>query len=80
MRTLSADDFPEILQDHSHVFVDFFAPWCPPCMKMLPEFRKASNLIGIEIIFSLKCCSLLFRAGSLNRDAAADATADAKNH
>ena len=24
--------------------VDFFAPWCPPCMNLLPEFRKASQL------------------------------------
>lgn len=24
-------------------FVDFFAPWCPPCMQLLPEFRKAAR-------------------------------------
>ncbi|CAF0707832.1 unnamed protein product, partial [Brachionus calyciflorus] len=27
-------------------FVDFFAPWCPPCMNLLPEFRKSSQLEG----------------------------------
>lgn len=24
------------------VLVDFYAPWCPPCLKLLPELRKAS--------------------------------------
>jgi DnaJ homolog subfamily C member 10 len=23
--------------------IDFFAPWCPPCMNLLPEFRKSSS-------------------------------------
>ena len=35
----------------SGVFIDFFAPWCPPCMSLLPEFRKASTLIGGQITF-----------------------------
>lgn len=25
-------------------FIDFYAPWCPPCMRLLPEFRKASKM------------------------------------
>jgi len=32
------------LNDKLGFFVDFFAPWCPPCMNLLPEFRKASKL------------------------------------
>lgn len=24
-------------------FIDWYAPWCPPCKKLLPEIRKASQ-------------------------------------
>ncbi len=40
MRTLVAADFPEVVEDGAPVFVDFFAPWCPPCLNLLPEYRK----------------------------------------
>lgn len=30
--------------------VDFFAPWCPPCMNLLPEFRKSSKLATTKTI------------------------------
>ncbi|KAI3379249.1 hypothetical protein SNEBB_008379 [Seison nebaliae] len=26
-------------------FVDFFAPWCPPCMQLIPQFRRAAQNI-----------------------------------
>ena len=28
--------------------VDFFAPWCPPCQKLLPEVRKASRALATD--------------------------------
>ena len=40
MRVLLASDFPAVVSDGSPVFVDFFAPWCPPCLNLLPEYRK----------------------------------------
>jgi len=59
METLVASDFPDILhQSRGGVFVDFFAPWCPPCMALLPEFRKASTLIGGSVTFGTLDCTV----------------------
>lgn len=48
---LTPQKFPKVLNDGSTWFVDFYAPWCPPCMKLLPEFRKASKLVSTPINF-----------------------------
>merc|ERR1719220_1710969 len=59
METLTGADFPDILSaNNAGVFVDFFAPWCPPCMGLLPEFRKASTLIGGQITFGTVDCTI----------------------
>ena len=49
METLVASDFPEVITSGQPVIIDFFAPWCPPCMNFLPEFRKASTIIGGQV-------------------------------
>ena len=46
---LTPDDFPTVMHDSKNYFIDFFAPWCPPCMKLLPEWRKAGRQIGDTI-------------------------------
>ncbi|KAL3855342.1 hypothetical protein ACJMK2_014558 [Sinanodonta woodiana] len=38
-------------------FIDFFAPWCPPCMKLLPEFRKAAKNYGEVVNFGTVDCA-----------------------
>ena len=42
LSALGPDEFPAALRDGRPRVVDFFAPWCPPCMRLLPELRKAS--------------------------------------
>ncbi|KAL4217269.1 DnaJ subfamily C member 10 [Mactra antiquata] len=40
-------------------FIDFFAPWCPPCMRLLPEFRKtAKNFRGQVVNFGTVDCTI----------------------
>eukprot|EP00095_Tigriopus_kingsejongensis_P011857 maker-scaffold180_size281610-snap-gene-0.26 protein:Tk11857 transcript:maker-scaffold180_size281610-snap-gene-0.26-mRNA-1 annotation:"-like protein subfamily c member 10" len=57
MTTMGTSDFPEILES-AGVFIDFFAPWCPPCLNLLPEFRKASLHIGGSIMFGTVDCTV----------------------
>lgn len=40
--TLNPSKFPNCLNDGHPWLIEFYAPWCPPCMKLLPEFRKVS--------------------------------------
>jgi len=58
METLTAADFPDIITSGDPVFVDFFAPWCPPCMNLLPQFRKASTFIGGQVSFGTVDCTV----------------------
>lgn len=49
VRALTPEDFPGVMHDDNRYFIDFFAPWCPPCMKLLPEWRKAGRQFGNRI-------------------------------
>jgi len=55
MKTLLADNFPEAISSSSGpVFIDFFAPWCPPCLNLLPEYRKAATKVGIQLLIEVE--------------------------
>ena len=59
MRTLMPSDFPDITRGENPVFIFFFAPWCGPCMRLLPEFRRASTLTKEQrVIFGTIDCSI----------------------
>ncbi|XP_051160917.1 dnaJ homolog subfamily C member 10-like [Leptopilina boulardi] len=45
VRALSAEKILSILKrenGNEAWFIDWYAPWCPPCLEFLPELRKAS--------------------------------------
>lgn len=62
LHTLSDIDFPDVLQNSdgpkSAWFVDFYAPWCPPCMQLLPELRKASRMFEDTVNFGTIDCTI----------------------
>lgn len=39
-------------------FVDFYAPWCPPCLRLLPELRKASQTFDPVVRFGTVDCTI----------------------
>lgn len=58
LKSMSPSDFPSILQQDRPIFLDFFAPWCPPCMQLLPQFRKASKKSGRLANFGTIDCTV----------------------
>jgi len=60
VQTLGPDDFPaKVTRPDLPFFVDFFAPWCPPCMRLLPEYRKAARSFDYnEVGFGTVDCTI----------------------
>ena len=40
---ISNEDFNKIISSHRIVLIDFYAPWCGPCLKMAPMFKKLAE-------------------------------------
>ncbi|XP_049766880.1 dnaJ homolog subfamily C member 10-like [Schistocerca cancellata] len=57
MRSITPEEFLQQTQEGGSFFVDFFAPWCPPCLRLLPELRKASGTLGGSVTFATLDCS-----------------------
>ncbi|ESP03215.1 hypothetical protein LOTGIDRAFT_171701 [Lottia gigantea] len=59
LENLGPGDFPNrVVLSQDNWFVDFFAPWCPPCMKLLPEFKRAAKDFGENVHFGTVDCTV----------------------
>nr|XP_037291843.1 dnaJ homolog subfamily C member 10-like [Rhipicephalus microplus] len=47
----------KVLKGRTTWLVDFFAPWCPPCMRTLPELRKVSRSFEDTMFGVVDCTS-----------------------
>ena len=41
--------FEDVLKSHNLVLIDFWAPWCGPCLKMSPILDEISNERGLWV-------------------------------
>ncbi|CAG4989176.1 Thiosulfate sulfurtransferase GlpE [Dyadobacter sp. CECT 9275] len=42
-RGMTSSDFQKLVRSKNVVLIDFYAPWCQPCVKMLPTIHKLTN-------------------------------------
>jgi thioredoxin 1 len=42
----------EVLQSDKPVIVDFWAPWCTPCLRMAPTFERLAGEYADKITFA----------------------------
>ncbi len=50
--TLTNDNFKKTIEENEFVIVDFWAPWCDPCVKFTPTFEAAAKK-NKDIIFGM---------------------------
>jgi len=53
---MEPDQFAKLMQSDELVFIDFYAPWCSPCIKMMPmidkmkvEYQNKINIVKVNV-------------------------------
>ena len=49
---LNKDNFKEVIEKNDFVIVDFWAPWCEPCVDFTPTFEAAAAA-NPDIVFGM---------------------------
>lgn len=50
--TLNKENFKETIENNDFVIVDFWAPWCDPCVAFTPTFEAAAEK-NPDIVFGM---------------------------
>lgn len=50
--TLNKENFKETIENNNFVIVDFWAPWCDPCVAFTPTFEAAAEK-NPDIVFGM---------------------------
>ena len=50
--TLTKTNFKQTIESNNFVIVDFWAPWCEPCMVFTPTFESAA-VANPDIVFGM---------------------------
>ena len=50
-KAITDAELEALLAQHSVVILDFFAPWCGPCIKMMPTVEKLSEEYKGKVLF-----------------------------
>jgi protein disulfide-isomerase A1 len=54
---LTNDNFESALSG-KHALVEFYAPWCGHCKRLLPEFEKAAERVGNNALLGKVDCTV----------------------